>query len=90
MWMTGCGVLRVAEHVHQPLHVLERGMRVAIGDDRFEVDVLVEVPQRGSEIHPSDPDGALRTRRGGDAAGGGLRARDERGVDLLEHRRRGR
>ncbi len=51
------GVLGVAEHVHEPLHALERGVRVAIGDDRLEVDVLVEVTQRGSEIH-RDLDGA--------------------------------
>jgi hypothetical protein len=46
-------------------------VRVAVGDDRLEVHVLVEVPQGGGEVHASAPDGALRTRRGGDAAGGG-------------------
>ncbi len=51
-------MLRVAEHVHEALHALEGGVRVAVGDDRLEVDVLVQIPQRGREIHPGTPAGA--------------------------------
>ena len=89
MWTTGCGVLRIAEH-RARARACASSVRPSTpaGDGlSLEVDVLVEVRERVSEIHRR----RLRTRRGGGAAGAGrLGARHEGGVDLLEHDLRGR